>query len=55
MKKLLSLFLVLALAFSLCVGVLAEEEAAPADIVVLYTNDVHCGIDGDFGYSNLVA
>ena len=55
MKKLLSLFLVLALAFSLCVGVLADEEAAPADIVVLYTNDVHCGIDGDFGYSNLVA
>lgn len=27
MKKLLSLFLVLALAFSLCVGVLAEEPA----------------------------
>ena len=30
MKKLLSLFLVLALAFSLCVGALAEETAAKA-------------------------
>ena len=55
MKKLLSLFLVLALAFSLCVGALAEEGTAAGDIVVLYTNDVHCAIDGDFGYSNLVA
>lgn len=55
MKKLLSLFLVLALAFSLCVGALADEGAAAGDIVVLYTNDVHCAIDGDFGYSNLVA
>ena len=56
MKKLLSLFLVLALAFSLCVGVLAEEPAAePSDetagelagqIVILHTNDVHGAIDG---------
>lgn len=52
MKKLLSLFLVLALAFTLCVGVLAEEPAAePAgemagQIVILHTNDVHGAIDG---------
>ena len=57
MKKLLSLFLVLALAFSLCVGVLAEETTAaePSDetagelagqIVILHTNDVHGAIDG---------
>ena len=33
-----------------------EGTAAPAgDIVVLYTNDVHCEIGGDFGYSNLAA
>ena len=37
MKKLLSLFLVLALAFTLCVGVLADEGTAAGDIVVLYT------------------
>ena len=57
MKKLLSLFLVLALAFSLCVGVLADETTAaePSDetagelagqIVILHTNDVHGAIDG---------
>ena len=52
MKKLLSLFLVIALAFTLCVGVLAEEPAAePAgemagQIVILHTNDVHGAIDG---------
>ena len=46
MKKLLSLFLVLALAFSLCVGVLAEEPAGElaCEIVILHTNDVHGAI-----------
>ncbi len=55
MKKLLGLFLVLAL---LVGGVSAlAEGAAPAltkDIVVLYTNDVHCGVDQGFGYAGLV-
>ncbi len=52
MKKLLSLFLVIALAFTLCVGVLAEEPAAETagemagQIVILHTNDVHGAIDG---------
>lgn len=70
MKKLLSVFLALVMVFALCGGVLADEtapeetvpeETAPAaeaqdgDIVVLYTNDVHCAIDGDFGYSNVAA
>ena len=46
MKKLLSLFLVLALAFSLCVGVLAKEPAGElaGEIVILHTNDVHGAI-----------
>ena len=46
MKKLLSLFLVLALAFSLCVGVLAEEPAGElaGEIVIQHTNDVHGAI-----------
>ena len=52
MKKLLSLFLVIALAFTLCVGGLAEEPAAETagemagQIVILHTNDVHGAIDG---------
>ncbi len=25
------------------------------DIVIVYTNDVHCGVDGDIGYSGLAA
>ena len=35
----------------------AEPEAAPVekngDIVILYTSDVHCGIDQGFGYAGL--
>ena len=54
MKKLLSVFLALTLVFALCGGALAAESET-GDIVVLYTNDVHCAIDGDFGYSNLAA
>lgn len=59
MKKLLSLFLVLALAFSLCVGALAEETAAKAEndlagkIVILHTNDVHGNYDQGVTYAGL--
>ena len=45
MKKLLGLLLVLALLLG-CAG--AEEAAAPAlqkDVVILYTSDVHCGVN----------
>ncbi len=52
MKKLLGLFLVL----SLLLGVgsaMAEATALTKDIVVLYTNDVHCGVDQNFGYAGL--
>ena len=31
------------------------EEPAAGDIVVLYTNDVHCAITGELGYSNVAA
>ncbi len=59
MKKLLSLFLVLALAFSLCVGVLADEPAAENElagkIVILHTNDVHGGYDQGITYAGLAA
>lgn len=59
MKKLLSLFLVLALVFSLCVGVLADEPAAENElagkIVILHTNDVHGGYDQGITYAGLAA
>ena len=55
MKKLLGLLLVLALLLG-CAA--AEEAAAPAmqkDLVILYTSDVHCGIDQNWGYATLDA
>ena len=54
MKKIFSLLLVLALLFS--VGF--AEEAAPSlqkNLVILFTSDVHCGIDQGWGYAGLYA
>lgn len=54
MKKLLCLMLVLAMLLG-CVGAVAEE-ATPAltkDVVVLFTSDVHCGIETGFGYAGV--
>jgi len=56
MKKILGLILALALLLS-CTA-FAEEAAAPAltkDVVVLFTSDVHCGIDQGWGYAGLAA
>ncbi len=55
MKKFLGLFLVLAMLLgSMAV---AQENAAQLsqDVVVLFTSDVHCGIDQGFGYAGLAA
>ena len=55
MKKLLGLLLVLALLLG-CAS--AEEAAAPAlqkNLVILYTSDVHCGIDQNWGYATVDA
>ena len=60
MKKIFALLLVLVLVLG-CTSAFAfadEEEAAPAlekDLVVLYTSDVHCGIDQGWGYAGLYA
>ena len=57
MKKLLALILSLCLLLGCCAA-LAEEPAAPAlekDLVILYTSDVHCGIDQGWGYAGLYA
>lgn len=55
MKKLLGILLALMMLLG-CVA--SAEEAAPAltkDVVVLFTSDVHCGIDQGFGYAGLAA
>ena len=55
MKKLLGLLLALAL---LCGCAAAEETASPAlakNLVILYTSDIHCGIDQNWGYAGLYA
>ena len=55
MKKLLGLLLALALLLG---GAAAEEAAAPAltkNLVVLYTSDVHCGVDQNWGYASVYA
>ncbi len=38
---------------SFVVPAYAEEAAKSDDIVILYTNDVHCGIDDHIGYDGL--
>ncbi len=55
MKKLLGLFLALCLLLGCAC---AEEAAAPAlskNVVILFTSDVHCGIDQGWGYAGLTA
>ena len=54
MKKLLGFLL--ALCLLLGCAAFAEEAAAPAlqkDLVILYTSDVHCGIEAHWGYAGL--
>ncbi len=57
MKKMVSLLVCLALLMALpMVGALADGERSADKIVVLYTNDVHCGINADektLGYADL--
>ena len=56
MKKILSLLLILCL--TLGCAAFAEEAAEPKlqkNLVVLFTSDVHCGIDSGWGYAGLYA
>ena len=52
-RNLLSWFLSLAMIFSLSSGMAFPSLAADKDIIVLYTNDVHCGVDDAIGYAGL--
>ncbi len=56
MKKLLSLWMVLAMLLCVVPG-MAEESTTKMtkDVVILFTSDVHCGIDQGFGYAGLYA
>lgn len=57
-SKFLSLFLTLAMTLSLCVTAGAADKTtavSKGDIVVLYTNDVHCAVDDNIGYAGLAA
>jgi len=51
-KKLISLFLVVLLSFTLCGAALAQ---GGSDIIVLYTNDTHCAVDDSLGFAGLAA
>ena len=56
MKKLIAVLLTLAMLLG-C-SAFAEEAAAPAlekNLVILYTSDVHCGIDQGWGFAGLYA
>ncbi len=57
MKRALSLLLLAAMLFALlCGAAFAEDNDAPArsaDAVILFTSDVHCGVDQGFGYAGL--
>ena len=62
MKKFVSLLLLLAMVFTLFCGAAfaddAPAEEAPersADVVILFTSDIHCGVDQGFGYAGLEA
>ena len=52
-KRFVSLWLVLAMLLSLTTGMSLTAMAAEQEIVVLYTNDVHCGVDDKIGYAGL--
>ena len=47
------------LAAALILGILgvciARDNAKANDIIILYTNDVHCAVDDDIGYAGLAA
>jgi len=53
MKRILSLLLALCMLFGGMV--IAEEAALKQDVVVLFTSDVHCGVDQGFGYVGVAA
>lgn len=54
-KKIKLLALSMLLALSVCIFSGCGGEKGQQDIVVLYTNDVHCAVDENIGYAGLAA
>ena len=54
LKALVSILAVAMLVFSL-VGFTGGKARPNEDIVILYTNDIHCGIEDGFGFAGLAA
>ncbi|MDO5000600.1 MAG: metallophosphoesterase, partial [Bacteroidales bacterium] len=54
-RKAAALLLVLCLFMALGASAGAEDAGRTGDVVILYTSDVHCGIDQGFGYAGLQA
>lgn len=52
-KRFLSMWLTLMMLLSMVAGMSFSTLAAEQEIVVLYTNDVHCGVDDKIGYAGL--
>ena len=53
MKRIISLFLTTVLLIAVFAVAPAAAEPEAEDIVILYTNDIHCGIDTDIGCDGL--
>ncbi len=54
MKKRILAILLAAMMLLTCLGTaFADDAARSCDIVILYTSDIHCGIDQGFGYAGL--
>ncbi|WP_419022420.1 bifunctional metallophosphatase/5'-nucleotidase [Emergencia sp.] len=54
-KRLLTILLAVCLVVAMMPSMVFAANAKSDDIVVLYTNDVHCGIDDSIGYAGLAA
>ena len=55
MKKLLAVFLALIMLLSFASAEEAAEPALTKNLVILYTSDVHCGVEQGWGYAGLYA
>ncbi len=55
MKKLLKILLPLLVCLVVLGACAAREADTPHDIVIVYTNDIHCAVDENMGFSSLSA
>ena len=54
-RKLLTVLLAFCMVVVMMPSMAFAAEAKSGDIVILYTNDVHCGVDDNIGYAGLAA